>query len=343
MSEMIEKRERRESERRSHKERLQACLAGETPDRPPVALWRHFPVDDQTPEGLAGATIDFQLTYDFDLVKVTPSSSFEIKDWGAEDEWRGTPEGTRDYTSRVVQHPQDWERLTVLDPKGGWLGQQLECLRVITSQLGPETPVIQTIFSPLSQAKNLAGGSRLILHLRQHPEAVRKGLETIAESTRRFIEAASETGIAGIFYAVQHAQYELLSADEYRQFGLEDDRSLCASAGNLWLNMLHLHGEQVMFDQFADFPVQIINWHDRDTPPSLNEGLERYSGAACGGLSRDRTMLLGTPEQVSAEAQDAIRSTGGRRFVLGTGCVIFTTVPRANIMAARKSVEPDER
>lgn len=339
MSVLSARRERRETDRASHKERLQATLAGETPDRPAVALWRHFPVDDQTPEDLAGATIDFQLTYDFDLVKVTPSSSFEIRDWGAEDEWHGAPEGTRDYTRRVIERPEDWERLKVLEPKAGWLGRQLECLRLITAQLGPDTPVIQTIFSPLSQAKNLAGGSRLILHMRQYPEALKRGLETIAESTRLFIEAASETGIAGIFYAVQHAQYGVISGDEYRTFGLEDDRNLCASAGGMWLNMLHLHGEQIMFDMFTDFSVQIINWHDRETEPSLKDGLERFPGTACGGLRRDETMLLGSPDDVIAEARDAIRQSGGKRFILGTGCVIFTTVPRANILAARRSVE----
>jgi len=47
--------------------------------------------------------------YDFDLVKVTPASSFSIKDWGAEDAWEGSTEGTRRYTSHPVQKPQDWE------------------------------------------------------------------------------------------------------------------------------------------------------------------------------------------------------------------------------------------
>ena len=53
----------------SHRQRLETCLSGEKPDRPPVALWRHFPVDDQTPDGLASATVKFQRDYDFDLVK----------------------------------------------------------------------------------------------------------------------------------------------------------------------------------------------------------------------------------------------------------------------------------
>ena len=101
-------------EHMSHRRRIEACLAGEKLDRSPVALWRHFPVDDQDPHRLAEATLEFQSLYDFDLVKVTPASSFCIKDWGVEDRWTGNPEGTRDYTRRAVHRPEDWARLRPL-------------------------------------------------------------------------------------------------------------------------------------------------------------------------------------------------------------------------------------
>src|SRR5512142_1252877 len=133
----------------NHRARLEACLGGQMPDRPPVALWRHFPVDDQTPEGLAGATAAFQHTFDFDLIKVTPSSSFCIKDWGVEDRWAGNPEGTRDYTRRAIQQPEDWARLQPLDPLGGHLGEQITCLRLLRKTFSGQTPIIQTIFSPM--------------------------------------------------------------------------------------------------------------------------------------------------------------------------------------------------
>lgn len=323
----------------SHRQRLEACLGDGQPDRPPVALWRHFPVDDQTPEGLAAATLDFQRAYDFDFVKVTPASSFCLKDWGADDDWRGDTEGTRDYTRRVIHTPDDWERLPILDPHAGHLGEQLACLRRLAKEPGADTPVIQTIFSPLAQAKNLAGGEVLLAHLRRYPDAVHAGLSAIAESTRRFVETALETGIAGVFYAVQHASYQLLCEAEYEAFGRAYDLLVLEPARRLWLNVLHLHGEEVMFDRFLDYPVAIINWHDRDTPPSLAEAQARFPGVACGGLPRERTMVLGTPEQVIAEARDAIQSTGGRRFILGTGCVLPIIAPRANILAARQVVE----
>lgn len=323
----------------SHRERLEACLTDGALDRPPIALWRHFPVDDQAPDTLAAATIDFQLVYDFDLVKVTPASSFCVKDWGAMDEWRGASEGTRDYTRQVIQRPDDWEQLVVLDPGKGYLAEQLECLRLIVKGVGPDVPVLQTIFNPLSQAKNLVGREDLLVHLRRHPEALKAGLHTIAQSTQRFVESALKTGIAGIFFAVQHAQYSLLSESEYTEFGRPYDMEVLEPARGLWLNMIHLHGEQIMFDRFLDYPVAVINWHDRETPPSLAEAKSRFSGAVCGGLQRWETMVLGTPEQVLAEARDAIQVTGGRRFILGTGCVLPVVAPRGNILAARGSAE----
>ena len=212
---------------------------------------------------------------------------------------------------------------------------------MIVRELGPQTPVIQTIFNPLSQAKNLVGGADLVIHLRRYPEALHAGLTTIVESTRRFIEACLETGISGIFYAVQHAQYGLVTPEEYEIFGRAYDLRLLEPARGLWLNVLHLHGEQVMFAQLVDFPVAVINWHDRETPPTLAEGQGLFDGGVCGGLRRWDTMVLASPEQVTAEAREAIQATGGRRFILGTGCVLPITAPRANILAARKSVEID--
>ncbi|GAB4532384.1 MAG: hypothetical protein Fur0018_20950 [Anaerolineales bacterium] len=323
----------------THRERMERCLANIQPDRPPVAFWRHFPVDDQTPGGLAAATINFQQVYDFDFVKITPASSFCLRDWGVQDEWRGNPEGTRDYTHRVIEYPEDWHRLRVLDPSRGALAAQQEAIRLTASALGAETPFIQTIFNPLAQAKNLAGKERLIAHLRQYPEAVLEGLQTITESTCRFVEACLPLGGAGIFYAVQHASHVLLSREEYQRFGRPFDLQVLSTVENQWLNVLHLHGTDIFFDAFVDYPVQVMNWHDLETPPSLDEAQRLFDGVVCGGLRQWETMVLGTPDDVVREARQAIAATQGRRFILGTGCVTPVTVPYGNLWQARNIVE----
>jgi uroporphyrinogen decarboxylase len=323
----------------SKRARLEATIAGQPVDRVAVALWRHWPVDDQRGEDLARSTLDFQRTFDFDFIKVTPSSNYCLADWGAVSRWVGNEEGTREWGPPVIQRPEDWTRLRVLDPGKGLLDEVRRALSIIGGEVKEEVPFIQTIFNPLAQAKNLAG-ERLLSDLRQHPDAVQAGLETITETSIRFIQAARKTGIAGIFLALQHATYSLLSEAEYRTFGRPYDLRILEATGGLWFNLLHLHGTNVMFDVVADYPVQAINWHDQETPPSLHEALGRFPGALVGGLRQWETMLRGDPVQVRAEVQAAIQETGGRRLVVGTGCVTPITAPAGNIRAVREAITP---
>ena len=312
-------------------------MQGERLDHPPVALWRHFPVDDQSPERLAKATLHFQSVYDFDLVKVTPASSFSIRDWGAEDEWRGHTEGTRQYTKRVISDPRDWERLPVLDASAPHLAGQLACLRFIRAGLDPETPLLQTVFSPLAMAKNLAGNETLIAHIRLYPEAVLKGLATIAKTTRRFMETCLDTGIDGVFYAIQHAQASLLTLDEYKTFGVPFDQKVLEPSQSLWCNLLHLHGHDVYFSLLSSFHFQIVNWHDRETYPSLADAQKLFSGVVCGGMRQD-TLVYQDQAEVQKEAADALQQTQGHRFMLGTGCVVPVIAPHGNLLTARNAV-----
>jgi uroporphyrinogen decarboxylase len=324
----------------NHRERLEATIHGERPDRVAIALWRHWPGDDQRAEDLAAAVLRFQRDYDFDFIKVTPSSSYCLEDWGVRTRWVGNQEGTREYVHHPVSTPEDWARLPVLDPRQGALGEQLRCLALVREG-AEDTPFLPTVFSPLAQAKNLVGGERLLVHLRQHPAALKAGLETITATTVRFVRAARRAGIAGIFYAIQHANYSLLSEAEYREFGRPYDlRILEAAAEGTWFNLLHLHGGDAMFDVVADYPVQAINWHDRETPPSLAQALGRTRATLCGGIDRTEVMLRGSPDEVRAQVADAIQQTGGRRLIIATGCVILITSPTANIWAAREAVNP---
>ena len=323
----------------SKRERLEKTFAGDATDRIPVALWRHWPGDDQRPADLAAATIDFQRRYDWDFVKFTPGSSFSVTDYGVQDRWLGSLEGTREYTKRAVTKTVDWTDLRVLDPSKGALARQVEAIQMLHAGLGDEVPTLQTIFNPLSQAKYIAGETTLLQHMRTAPERLKTGLNTITESTLRFIDAIRRSGISGIYYAVQHASYAVMSQDEYRQFGRPYDlRILEALNKDWWFTMLHLHGDAPMLDLVVDYPVHAVNWHDRETEPDLVTGKLKVKGAVCGGLGHWDPVHNGTPAEVRSEARNAIDQTGARRFILSTGCVSMVTSPTSNIRAVRDVV-----
>jgi uroporphyrinogen decarboxylase len=322
-------------------ERLTKTIAGEPTDRIPVALWRHWPGDDQRAADFARAVVDFQKTYDWDFVKVTPATSFCVTDYGLQDEWQGDLAGTRAITKRVVTRSLDWTEIRPLDPMKGALGRQLEALRLIGDGLRDDNvPIIQTIFSPLVQARHLGGNELFIRHMRTNPDRVHTALNTLTESTLRFIEALKRFSIAGIYYAIEHASYDTMSEEEYRIFGLPYDRKILESLPEKWwLNILHLDGEAPMFKLCGQLPAQVISWHDQETEPDLAQGKLLFNGAICGGLSCQQHIYHGTPNSIREQVRSVMKLTNNRRFILSAGCAAMISSPLSNFRAVREVVE----
>lgn len=318
------------------RERLLAAANRRPVDRIPAAFWRHFPGDDQRAADLARATIAFQEAYDFDLVKVSTSNSLPAADWGARTAWRGNLEGTREYVERPIRKPADWRALQPLAIEGGICGEALATLRLLKARWGDSVPFIQTVFNPLMVARYLRGDALWIADLREHPRDFWAGQETITESMARFARAAVEAGAAGLFFASQSASYRQLTEAEYRSVALPNDVQILASANaaGAWFNLLHLHGDDIMFALAREYPVQAVNWHDRSAAPSLAEARAQFDGALVGGLAQHTTLLTGNPDDAARQARDAIAQTGGLGYIVGAGCVLPIPTPDSNIRAA---------
>ena len=319
------------------RQRLENCIAGATTDRLPAALWRHFPGDDQRPIDFARAVVDFQRQYDWNFVKVTPASAYAVVDYGFQDHWVGNLEGTRETSKLIIERSLDWTDLRPQDPSRGALAQHLEALRLIAAAFADDEdppPILPTIFSPLTLASKMAGNETVIRHLRTAPERLHSALRNLTEGTLRIIDAMAALPMAGIFYAIQHASHDVLSRAEYEEFGARYDRQILESLHPpFWFNLLHLHGSSPMFADCASLPVQAINWHDQETPPDLARGKALFTGAVSGGLGRMQHTHDGSPASIREAARAAILATGGRRFILSTGCVAMITSPASNLRA----------
>ncbi len=319
------------------RERLEKSIAGEATDRIPVGLWRHWPGDDQRAADLARSTIEFQQTYNWDFVKITPAESFCVADYGLQDEWEGNLEGTRTFTKRAVTRSLDWTNLRPLDPLRGALGRQTETLQLVTDGLRhDESPIIQTIYSPLTQASMIGGRSLLIRHIRTNPDRIQTALNAITESTLRFLDAIKRYPISGVFYNLNEASHDLLTEEEYRVFGLPYDRKILESLSEKWwFNILHLDGDSPMFKLCSQLPVQAINWRDQETEPDLAQAKLQFNNAVCGGLSHMHHLHQGTPGTIREQIRSATTQVNNRRFILSTGSTMMVTTPLSNIRAVQ--------
>ncbi|MBM3470942.1 MAG: uroporphyrinogen decarboxylase [Armatimonadetes bacterium] len=320
-------------------ERVYAAVDGNPVDRPPVALWRHFPQEDQRAETLAQAHAAFFKTFDWDFLKVTPASAFYGDDWGLRSTYRPNREGVRHYTERPIKKETDWPKLKRLDISTGAHGRELKTIRLLRKAL-PDAIILASVFSPLSIARALAGETALLRYLRDSVDETHEGLDIITEATGQFAAECIASGADGLFLATQCASTGYMTIEEYEEFGRPYDLRVLDAARKAEVVMLHIHGERIMFEQLVDYPVQIVNWHDRRTPPTLREAREQFSGTIAGGVDSMDTIGRAAPEQVAAEVRDAIAQTQGKRFVVTAGCVIPIDAPEENVRAVRQAVEP---
>lgn len=319
----------------SRRDRILAALRREPVDRVPYAVWRHFPAVDRSPAGLAQATLRFHERYGSDFLKLTPSGGYAVEAWGCVESPDIRPDGHRPCASCAVREPGDWKKIRELDPGAaeGYVQQIEAIVRMGFDRRIGDTPVVPTLFSPLSLARKLSG-SRLNADLREQPGAVADALEAITVTLIRFAELALSEGVSGIFYSIQAASGSLHTEEEYARFGEPYDRRfLEAIAAKSILTIIHAHGDRLMFDRLARLPGHAWNWDDRATPPSLAEGRSAVAGAVIGGLNQWATLRDGTPGQAIGEVDDAIAQTAGVGLIVGPGCVLPMDTPDANVAA----------
>jgi uroporphyrinogen decarboxylase len=319
----------------SRRDRILAALRREPVDRVPYAVWRHFPAVDRSPAGLAQATLRFHERYGSDFLKLTPGGGYAVEAWGCVEGQEVRPDGHRPCASCAVRDAGDWKKIRELDPASaeGYVQQIEAIVRMGFDRRIGDTPVVPTLFSPLSLARRLSGG-RLNADLRAEPGAVADALEAITATLIRFAELALSEGVSGIFYSIQAASESLHTEEEYARFGEPYDRRVLeAIAGKSILTIIHAHGDRLMFDRLGRLPGHAWNWDDRVTAPTLARGRAAVPGAVIGGLNQWATLRDGTPEQAAAEVEDAIAQTGGVGLIVGPGCVLPMQTPDANVAA----------
>ncbi len=322
------------------RERVVAAIKGYPVDRVPVSFWRHFPDIDHDPDLLAEAMIQFQRRYDLDLVKLMPSGMYGTEDFGCRPGDPNPVTGAKRLLEGPIQTPGDWETLRVPPIDEGARGRELRCLRAVRTALGPDVPIVQTVFSPLTTAAKMTSPDRLVEMIRTHPPQVRQGLETIARAEERFVAACMESGADGIFFATQLAQEPVVGDALYRMFGVPYDLRVLAAVNKTGhISIIHVHGTAVLFPRFLGYPAPLLNWHDRRTRPDLVDGRRQFTrGAVAGGLDERGVLLEGPPPRIAEDVHAIVRETGGVRHVLAPGCVLPLAVSDAHLDAVRGAV-----
>ena len=238
--------------------------------------------------------------------------------------------------SQAVPDLESWHSLSLVNSKA--LDDQIEAIRIVARELGPDIPVIQTVFSPITVGGYLVGKSksRVVRELRKHPEVVRPALDKVAQALVDFSRRSVEAGAAGIFFAISgYASKDAMPEAVYRQLVLPYDFGMLDQLPrSAWFNTVHLCGSNLNFALAHDLPAQVVSWSvHNEGNPSLVEGKQISGRPVMGGLDQRSTLIYGPRPKIEAEARGAIAETGGRGLFLAPGCSVPPRVRDANLEA----------
>jgi len=336
----------------TRRERVWAALAKQEVDRLPVSVWMHFSKYDQDSRSLAECMVDFNETYDYDFIKLMPFGAYTTPDWGAK-----LDIFCDKYKEVVISAPgiseiDDYYRVKALAPTHGTWGKQLQLAEYMAKMVRKDTPFIQTIFTPTTTLRKLAG-NRLIEDMQNSPEAVHAALFEITQTTIDFVKACINSGVSGFFYATQCASFDYMSVELHAEFCKPYDLQVLNSfKDETYFNVLHIHGSNVMFDIVKDYPVTCLSWHDRfEGGPDFRTASKLSDKTFLGGIKEAPTVINGvlhydsfltknTPAQIKEHVKEAIDMVDfGKGLLIGPGCVADPRVPSENLKAVREAVE----
>jgi uroporphyrinogen decarboxylase len=251
---------------------------------------------------------------DVDRPPFTFWQHFYLSQFPAEEFAAATLAFHRAYRTDLVKVMNDYPYPQPVRVESNPFPEQLRALGLIRDALQGEALFVETLFNPYNRARKVLGRPELERLKRERPQELLDMLETIAKAEASHARRALAAGAAGIFLAIE-------SCPEYETFGAPFDHMVLQAAAGAPLNILHLHGERIELDRYADgWPAAAISYSIRTTGMGLRQARESWAGVLAGGIDEVSFRELGEAE-LAAQYRAACEEAPGRLLV-APGCSV---------------------
>jgi uroporphyrinogen decarboxylase len=329
------------------RQRIEAALRGQRPDRPPVMLhnfmhaareagvsMRDFRHD---PAALARVYIESVERYGLDGVLIDLDTATLAGALGVPVEYPGDEPAVA--RGALLSRIQDVERLKPPDV-ARYDGVQvwLEGVRLVRRHFADAVYVRgncdQCPFALAAQVRSMEGWLLDLMDPELEPFAERL-LQYCAEAGLQFLTLMSETGAHMLSNGDSAAGPSVISPRMYRRWAQPYEREFAEYAHSLGCSYaLHVCGNtRAILADLAGCGADALEL-DYKTDVHLAHELLKDKVTFIGNLDPSGVVALGTPERVEREARALLLLFGDTgRFILNAGCAIPATAPAENVRA----------
>ena len=316
------------------RQRIEAVLAGRSPDRVPVSLWLHNFAEEGTAQALAAETLRLQERHGFDFLKPQSRAHCFGEMWGQRCEPARGPANWPVVARHAVRSAADLEQIRAV-PAAGALAEQIEAMRLVRRGVGDAVPIVATVFAPMMIMTLMhAGGAAAALALqREAPQALARALDAMTTTLAEFTQRALEAGVDGIFYATTTCNRGQATRAEYERFHAPFDARILEAARPGWMNILHICGPAIEAEWFRDAPVPIVSWATTPGNPGLAQMRAASGKTVLGGAPGKPQFAALSAQALRAHVRRSLDEMQGQRHLLGPDCSINPGSP-ADLIAA---------
>lgn len=333
------------------KERFSQIMTGHKADRPIVSGWHHFLEHEHTATDLVNVTIAFAKQYDWDWIKINPRATYLAEAFGNQYDYTNYEWVFPSQLKAVIEHSSDLKQVTAVHvDESAPFQEQFEVVKQLRRQLN-DTPLVQTLFSPLTVLMFLAGlmpysdktmpGSQATIDfnawLVNHRSDIHFALYNIAVTLADYVQRLEHLGVDGLFYATTGTAHpELFTVEQFNEFSRPYDMMVLQAfkkKGRI-LHTCGAHGDPVRFN---DYPVEGISWDpDATGNPELSVQLDKVKVA---GVSHHIFESSTDDSLIKKQAKLALAEMKNQPFLLVPNCAVSPNASASALKALRESID----
>jgi uroporphyrinogen decarboxylase len=229
-----------------------------------------------------------------------------------------------------IRTPADWAHAPRCD--AAFFEASIDVVEGLVKAAKGEALVIMTLYSPFMWAAQLAGPDTLAEHLRENPDAVRKGLEILTENVLTLVRGCKRVGADGFYISSQGGEaFRFPGTQIFRQYIKPTDLAVWDEVQTCDFTILHVCDYRGSYDDltpFLDYPGHMVNCSlhlgDRTLRPA--EMAQMFGRPFMGGLERLGVIATGGLDAIR-QAADAVLVQASDRFILAADCTIPSATP----------------
>ncbi len=338
------------------KERVEAVINGEKPDRVPiwqlngiVGSQNHgIPWKDvrDNPKLATEVGIKFLRECGSDIITyvgVEPNAPLTDLDM----EFKFVDNNYSNVMSHLFNEPEDVDKKQFYDPMNKsecpkfWL-YQMEKVKMMIENENPDEYHTQVLsWSIMTTAGHLRGVEQLLMDIVMEPDLAHKVMKRSMELLNNTITTGLEIGATNAYIADPSASGSLINAEMFDEFCAPYIKPAIAKWKSKYKVPVFLHvcGEtEPVIEAFKKIEPDVFSFDYMTDMCTIRDAVDNKIVMA-GNLNPMDVIWQGTPDLIIEEAKKVFERADGKRLFLATGCESPRDTPTANLAAMKTACE----